>query len=55
MTNFDKLKEKIMDMSIDEFFRLLKMGCCTEISADFCYRFNNCDDCQRQWLISEVK
>ena len=54
MTNFDKIKEKIMYMSPDEFFRLLKMGCCSEISSDFCYKFTDCNECVRQWLKSEV-
>lgn len=56
MTNFEKIKEQVSAMSIDELIPLLKKvtPCCGNF--DFCLKNKGiCNDCFKEWLESEVE
>lgn len=57
MTNFDKLKEEIKDMTPEEFIRVYYF-ICDKIPDEMCNKHTNCDDCDEcvlEYLKSEVK
>lgn len=58
MTNFEKLKEEIAKMTVedmlndDSFYNVL----CSRISSAYCRRFDaSCEACQNAWLKDGVK
>ena len=53
MTNFDKLKEEIKDMTPEEFIRVYYF-ICDKIPDEICDKHTNCDDCTLEYLKSEV-
>lgn len=54
MTNFDKLKEEIKDMTPEEFVALYD-NLCDRIPQEICDKRIMCGDCILEYLKSEVK
>lgn len=53
MTNFDKLKEEIKDMTPEEFIRI-NYFICTKIPNEICGKHTKCDECTLEYLKSEA-
>ena len=54
MTNFDKLKEEIKDMTVEEFIEF-KDNLCDRIPIEICDKYFRCGGCVLEYLKSEVK
>lgn len=54
MTNFDKLKEEIKDMTPEEYIRI-RYSMCERIPDEICDKHVDCDECALDYLKSEVK
>lgn len=53
MTNFDKLKEEIKDMTLEEFVNL-NVSLCERIPDTICDKHSECSTCLLEYLKSEV-
>ena len=55
MTRFEKFKQDIQTMSLDEFANFL-MGSafCDSMKDDRCSTYDNCVSCFREWLQQEI-
>lgn len=57
MTNFDKLKAEIQQMSVDDF--AYSIGICSRVDDDikskYCTILSDCSRCQKEWLNREAK
>lgn len=54
MTNFDKLKEEIKDMTPEEFVNV-SVSLCERIPDTICDKHSECSTCLLEYLKSEVK
>lgn len=58
MTNLDKMKAEIQQMSADEFIDNVVIICDridADIQAKYCKQKGDCQPCCREWLNREVK
>lgn len=56
MTNFEKLKQEINEMSITDFAKNLDRYICSKIPINHCDRYGlNCKQCKIDFLKSEVE